>query len=227
LLEAYKTGNAILRFVALGVLARSTAAATSELLIAALDDPALPVRMEATRLLAQRKERKAVERLIAALDKPDLCVWLYVWALGEIGDPRAFEPIEAMLDSRDFHVQSAAVTALRTIDNARAVDLLYQWLENPARSGRDRLAKTLANMDLVDAIHGVFKAAARGNRDVLRQARARLRSAQEQMRAFIRTAGANDLAPDLSPSQLERARVALIRQLECELRALSRKPEHS
>jgi HEAT repeat protein len=227
LLEAYKTGDAILRFGALGVLARSSSAATAELLIAALDDPALPVRMEATRLLAQRKERKAVERLIAALGKPDLCVWLYVWALGEIGDARAFEPLEAMLDSRDFHVQSAAVKALRMIDNARAVDVLYQWLEDPAQDGRDQLAKTLANMDLLDAIHGVFKAAARGNRDVLRQARMRLRSAQDQMRAYMGTPGARGRAPDWSPRQVEQARVELIRRLECELRELSRKPGSS
>jgi HEAT repeat protein len=215
LFEAYKTGDAILRFTALGVLARSSSAATAELLIAALDDPALPVRMEATRLLAQRKERKAVEPLIAALDKPDLCVWLYVWALGEIGDPRAFEPLEVMLDARDFHVQSAAVKALRTIDNARAVDLLHQWLEDPAHGGRDQLAKTLANIDLLDAIHAVFRAAARGNRDVLRQARTRLRSAQDQMCAYAQNPG---------QSEVEKARVELIRQLECELRDLSRKP---
>jgi HEAT repeat protein len=227
LLEAYKAGDAILRFVALSVLARSTSAAISELLIAALDDPALPVRMEATRLLAQRKERKAVERLIAALDKPDLCVWLYVWALGEIGDPRAFGPLEAMLNSRDFHVQSAAVKALRTIDNARAVDLLYKWLEDPACHGRDQLAKTLANMDLLDAIHSVFKAAARGNRDVLKQARTRLRSAHDQMRAYTGTPRAGGSAPHGSQSEMEQARIELMRELECELRALIRKPTTS
>jgi HEAT repeat protein len=229
LLEAYKTRDAILRFAALGILARSDASAVPELLIAALDDPALPVRMEAARLLAQRKERKAVERLIAALDKPDLCLWLYVWALGEIGDPRALEPLAVLLDSRDFHVQSAAVKALRTIDNARAVDLLYQRLEDPAQRGRDQLAKTLAHMDLLDAIQCVFKAAAGGNRDVLRRARARLRSAQDQMRAYTATPipGASGPAPDWDMNPVEQARVALIRRLECELRELTRKPESS
>jgi HEAT repeat protein len=226
LLEAYKTGDAILRFVALSVLARSRSAATSELLIAALDDPALPVRMEATRLLGQRKERKAVERLIAALDQPDFCLWLYAWALGEIGDPRAFEPLAALLDARDFHVQSAVVKALRTIDNARAVDLLSQRLEDPACANCDQLAKTLANMDLLDAIHGVFQAAAGGNRDVLRQAQTRLRSAQDQMRACAGTdtPRAGGPAGDWSASQVEQARVTLMRQLESELRALSRGP---
>jgi HEAT repeat protein len=227
LLDAYKSGNAILRFVVLGILARSDTAEISALLIAALDDPALPVRMEAARLLAQRKERRAVERLLAALDKPDLCLWLYVWALGEIGDLRAFEPLAVLLDSRDFHVQSAAIKALRTIDNARAVDLLYQRLEDPAHAGRDQLAKSLAHMDLLDAIHSVFEAAARGNRDVLRQARARLQSAQDQMRAYTMTPDAGDPAPDWGRNPVEQARIALIRRLECELRELSRKPGSS
>jgi HEAT repeat protein len=227
LLEAYKTGDAGFRLTALGILARSTSTSTSELLIAALDDPALPVRMEAARLLGQRQERRAVDRLIAALDHPDLCLWLYVWALGEIGDTRAFEPLEAMLDARDFHVQSAAVVALRKLDNARAVDCLYARLEDPARDDRDQLAKTLANMDLLDAIHSVIRTAAGGNGEVLMRARQRLRFAQVLMRTYTQTPRAGESALDRSHSKLEQARIVLMRQVESELRALSRKPRET
>jgi HEAT repeat protein len=222
LLEAFKTGDPALRSVALGVLARSRSAATSELLIAALDDPVLQVRREAARLLARRKERKAVGRLIAALDRPEVGLGLYVWTLGEIGDPRAFEPVEAMLGSRDFHVRSAAVNALQKIDNARAVDLLYQRLEDPARDDRDQLAHTLVEMDLLDAIRSLVKTAAGGRHDILMHTRERLRSAQDQMRVYTQGLRAGDTAP--GRGEVEQARVELMRRLESELRDLGRKP---
>jgi HEAT repeat protein len=224
-LEAYRNGDAIRRLLALGVLARSRSTATSELLIAAIDDPALPVRMEAARLLAQRKERRAVERLIAALEQPDLCVWLYAWALGEIGDPRAFEPIEALLESSDFHVRSAAVKALRTIDNARAVDLLHERLEDPSCDNRMELARTLANMDLLDAIHAVYRKAARGNAEILIRAAEYFNAAQNQLRSHTWAASAKDDTPDPDQNDAEQARIELLRQLESELRALARRTE--
>jgi HEAT repeat protein len=191
-------------------------------LIAALDDPALEVRMESTRLLARRRERKAVDRLVAALERPDPGLWLCVWALGEIGDPRAFEPLEPLLDSQDFHVQCAAVKALRKIDNARAVDLLYERLEDPNRDDRGKFAHILAGMDLMDAIGSLSKTAAGGKLDVLTKALERLRWAQDQMRANAQRLRAGDAAPDRA--EVEQARVELLRQLESDLRDLSRKP---
>jgi HEAT repeat protein len=221
-LDAFQTGDEIVRCAALGVLARSRSAATTELLIDALDDPALPVRMEATRFLAQRRERKAVDRLMAALTEPDLCLWLYVWALGEIGDPRAFKSLERMLDARDFHVQSAAVKALRTLDNARAVDLFYQRLEDTARPDRDRFARVLANLDLLDAIQSLLKTAAGRKREVLAWVQERLRQAQAQMQACTRSLESGDSA--LEPNRVEQAHVELMREIESELRELARKP---
>jgi HEAT repeat protein len=217
-LEAFKTGDAGLRLESLSVLARSRSAATSELLIAALDDREVQLRLEATRLLAQRKERKAVEPLIAALDQPDILHWLYVWALGEIGDPRAFEPLEVMLESQDFQVQSAAVTALRKIDNARAVDVLYQRLDDPCRNDYGGLARTLAGMDLMSAVRSVRKNAADGNPDVLRQALQKLGAALTEIPAFAQNQRLEDTAQDQGQASLER-----MRQLESELRNLGRK----
>ncbi len=221
-LEAYKTGDPALRLVALGVLARSRSAATSELLIAALDDPDLQLRMEAARVLGQRKERKAVERLIAALDRADASHWLYVWALGEIGDPRAFEPLQARLDSPDFQVRSAAVKALRQIDNPQAVDLLHERLDDPVGPDRVRLAQTLAGMDLLSSIQSAFKAVPGGSPEILKQAAECLGAIGDHLRSSTQGEQLADTAPD--QSEAGEPGVELMRALEAKLRGINRKP---
>jgi HEAT repeat protein len=117
MLAAYRGGNAPARFVLLGALGRINSPTISELLIAALDDPQVEIRLEAARVLGVRKDRRAVPRLLQAVAEggPHQCFSIRI--LGEIGDPRAFEPLQDLLTTREFMLGREVVTALRKIDN--------------------------------------------------------------------------------------------------------------
>ena len=91
--------------------------------------------------------------------------------LGEIGDPRAFEPLQDLLTTREFMLGREVVTALRKIDNPRAVDLFYEQLDGLPGAEADRLARTLAGTDLLNAtLSLVRKARASGDRETLARA---------------------------------------------------------
>jgi HEAT repeat protein len=83
----------------------------------------------------------------------------YVQALGEIGDPRAFGPLQDLLEvDEGIHLiglVTEVVRALRRIDNPRAVDHLHRLLDDPSYPWRDRLEMTLASMDLMNALHAL------------------------------------------------------------------------
>ena len=123
--------------------------AISELLIAALDDPQVEIRVEAARVLGVRKDQRAVDRLLQAVAEGGPYQSFSIRMLGEIGDPRAFEPLQSLLTAPQFMLRREVVTALRKIDNARAVDLFYEQLEGGGLSLEDSLEKFAEGISLV------------------------------------------------------------------------------
>jgi HEAT repeat protein len=183
MLAAYRRGDPQARLVLLGALGRINMPAISELLIAALDDPRVEIRMEAARVLAVRKDRRAVDRLLRAAAEGGPCHFISIRALGEIGDPRAFEPLQALLASLEFMLGREVVTALRKIDNARAVDLFHEQLERLPPAESDCLAHTLTGTDLLNATCSlVRKARASGDLETLARALFAARHAQDEHR---------------------------------------------
>jgi HEAT repeat protein len=165
LIAAYKCGTPVMRRAAIGVVEEIHTPAVAELLLAALGDPDRPLRMLALGALVRRKDERAVVPLIAGLDEPGAWREVCAWALGEIGDPAAFVPLCARLITNNSTFQMTVVKALRTIDNARAVDLLHALIEDDDDPGRDRLLRTLAALDLIGAIGSLCRKVKQGRLD--------------------------------------------------------------
>jgi HEAT repeat protein len=235
MLEAYRGGNARARFALLGALGRIQSPAISELLIAALDDPQAENRIEAARVLGVRKDRRAVPRLLQAVAEGGPYRSFYIRTLGQIGDLQAFEPLQDLLTAPEFMLGREVVMALRQIDNARAVDLFHEQLDELPRAEADRLARTLAGTDLLNATWSLArKARASGDlgplaraavaaRDVLEEHRSRL----EALRGGEGTAavGGDEEGPiegtGADPGRaVSRAGLDVIRKLESILRDL-------
>ena len=146
----------------------------------------------------------------------------YIWALGEIGDARAFGPLEELLEIDELSMQPmivpAIVTALRKIDNPRAVDLLHRRLDEPSGPRRDRLEMMLAGMDLMNATQSLRVSAAGGNLGVLWQALREAGAAMEELHS--RGAGIGDTAGE--EEDVSRTGTELMRRLEEVLRGLAR-----
>jgi HEAT repeat protein len=186
MLEVYRNGNTRARFVLLSALGRIKSPAISELLIAALDDPQVEIRLEAARVLGVRKDQRAVPRLLQAVAEAGPHQFFYVQMLGAIGDPRAFEPLQTHLDAPEFILRREVVMALRKIDNRRAVDLFHDQLEGLPSAESDRLAHTLAGTDLLNVACALAREArASGNFETLAQAASAARDAQNQHRARL------------------------------------------
>lgn len=140
---------------ALGKIRDSQAVAP---LISSLNDEDINIRSAAARILGEFGDPRAVEPLIAALRNEDgnlrkeafnalvrigtpsvepLISQLNqyhsaraVEALGRIGDPRAVEPLIAVLNDDEISVRTKAAQALGKIGNARAVKALIATLNN-------------------------------------------------------------------------------------------------
>jgi HEAT repeat protein len=165
LLDAYAQGGRELRRTVLGVLQRSRSKVVADTLLAALDDPDEMLRMIALGMLIRRKESRAVGPLIAGLDDPGPWREICAWALGRIGDPAAFEPLSSLILLPGPALQMAVIKSLRQIDNPRAVDLLHALLDDAANPHRDRLARTLAALDLMGAVGVLCRKARLGTLD--------------------------------------------------------------
>jgi HEAT repeat protein len=183
MLEAYRGAKTQARFALLSALGRIKSPAISELLIAALDDTQVEIRMQAARVLGVRKDQRAVPRLLQAVEEACPYQFFYIQTLGEIGDPRAFEPLQGLLAAPEFVLRREVVTALRKIDNARAVDFFYQQLETLPAAAGDRLAHTLAGTDLLNAAWSLARRArASGDIETLAEAVFAARDAQREHR---------------------------------------------
>ncbi len=186
MLEAYCGGNFQARSALLSALGRINSPAISELLIAALDDPEVEIRVEAARVLGVRKDRRAVDRLLQAVAEGGPHQFFYIQMLGEIGDPSAFEPLLALLMAPEFMLRREVVTALRKIDNPRAVDLFHEQLEELPCAEADQFAQSLAGTDLLNAAWSLaHKARVCGDLEMLAQAVFAARDAQNEHRSEL------------------------------------------
>jgi HEAT repeat protein len=141
-----------------------------------------------------------------------------IWALGEIGDARAFTPLQELLEIGESRIVSWIVPdiirALRRIDNPRAVDLVHGLLDDPCYPGRDWLAMTLAGMDLMNATQSLRVSANRGDLGTLLRALQAARIAQEELHSQID--GLGDSVTDAG--EISRHGTDLMRRLEAILR---------
>lgn len=101
------------------------------------------VRRRAALTLGQLKERRAVGVLIATL-QDNATVWDAAgdaaWALGEIGDVQAIEPLIWALEYP--YVALRAIESLAKLNDRRAVEPLIRFLE---RTGDSSVATVLGN----------------------------------------------------------------------------------
>jgi HEAT repeat protein len=237
MLEAYRGGSTGARFALLGALARIKSPAISELLIAALDDSEVGIRIEAARVLGVRKDRRAVDRLLQAVAEGGPYQFFYIQTLGQIGDPRAFEPLQDLLTAPEFMLGQQVVMALRKIDNARAVDLFHEQLEGLPGAEADRLARTLAGTDLLNATWSLArKARSSGDVETLARAASAARDALEEHRSRLEAIRRGEDKADVrgdddcqvegearNPGQaVSRAGLDVMRDLESILRNLGR-----
>ena len=113
-------------------------------LIKALKDEDKDVREEAAQALAWLGDPRAVEPLINLLKKEkDADVReMVVEALGEIGDERAFDALISALNDPSESVRNAAVGALCSLGDPRAVPHLLQHIQKN-RIDTDNVASTL------------------------------------------------------------------------------------
>jgi HEAT repeat protein len=237
MLAAYRGGGARVRLALLGALGRIKSPAISELLIAALDDPELEIRLEAARVLGVRKDRRAVDRLLLAVREGGPHQSFYIRTLGEIGDPRAFEPLQGLLTAPEFMLGQQVVMTLRKIDNARAVDLFHEWLDGLPGAEADRLAHTLAGTDLLNATWSLAREArAAGDMETLARAADAAWNALKQHRRRLQAIGGDEGPADVGGEDehpadsagrgaghpVSEAGLDLMRQLESILRDLRR-----
>jgi HEAT repeat protein/MFS family permease len=154
---------------ALQALRSARTALAVEELIAALDDPSLPVREEAAETLGEIGDTRAVEALVAHLDDAasgivDECAT----ALGRIGDPRAVGPLVRILLDGEKLDRAAAARALGRIGDASAAPALRRVLSkgDPSQSPEVMEAcagalGALADVDSVDVLAGLLDHAPR------------------------------------------------------------------
>ncbi len=64
------------------------------------------------------------------------------WALGEMRDPRAVEPLIAALKDKDYEVRVCAAIALGEMRDPRAVEPLIESMEDSGSMGTGEDRKT-------------------------------------------------------------------------------------
>jgi HEAT repeat protein len=87
-----------------------------ETLIEELGSPNVTNRLHAAFFLGVKKEKRAVNALIEALQDGDgNVVATVIYALGEIGDPQALEPLRKLNDTGAEKLRRIAIEKLRQI----------------------------------------------------------------------------------------------------------------
>ena len=92
-------------------------------------DPYGDMHRAAAKALGQIGDPRAVEPLIVVL-KDELVRITAIEALGAIGDPRAVEPLVAVLEDPEYYRREAAARALGQIGDPRAIEPLVAALGN-------------------------------------------------------------------------------------------------
>ena len=79
-------------------------------------------------------------------------------ALGEIGDPRAVEPLINALNDRDWIVRGASAEALGKIGDPRAVEPLIRALDDDEWSSRNKVIEALGNIQDIRVVKPLIRA---------------------------------------------------------------------
>ncbi|KKO19819.1 MAG: hypothetical protein DCC43_07735 [Candidatus Brocadia sp.] len=117
-------------------------------LVHALDDESLNVREKAAKSLGKLGKREAGDALISALSKnTDLSiVCALIEALGQIGDPRAVEPLLMFLTHKESQIREYTAAALGKLRDSRAVDALIAALNDEQERVRWYAADSLGKI---------------------------------------------------------------------------------
>jgi HEAT repeat protein len=131
-----------------------------ERLISALDDRHPRVRESAAETLGFIPDPRSVDALITRLSDAAKASWRSIgataaWALGEIGDLRAVEPLIGVLDAPHSGIQREAIQALAKLADPRAVEPLIRVMVRSydpsiptilSNFGADRAVEPLINL---------------------------------------------------------------------------------
>jgi HEAT repeat protein len=88
-------------------------------------------RYYAVHLLGQLKDPRALDLLVPLLDDAEIN-YAVAWALGEIGDRRAIQPLIATLRDRDAHVRISAIQSLEKLGATEGLTAIRALLTDNA-----------------------------------------------------------------------------------------------
>jgi HEAT repeat protein len=114
--------------------------AAAELWLEMLNDSSPQIVGNAASQLGMLKLSEAVEPLAAILNRDgekSSAFMLILLALGDIGDPRAFDAITPYLKSSDPHKRTVAASALGRLGDPRGIALLEPMLKDKAVAGQE------------------------------------------------------------------------------------------
>jgi HEAT repeat protein len=176
-------------------------------LIAQLAAPERPVRCNAAIELGRAKDPRAVPALIDLLDECDNVSGAgqyAAWALGEIGDRRAVEPLLAAVRKR--YLSSAAITALVKLRDERALEPIISLFR---KTNQPDLATVLGNWGDRRAVEPLITAMQNSDPHVrYYTARALGKIGDQRAIPVLERATANDRAPILDTKSLRRKSVS-------------------
>ena len=136
-------------------LGEQNRSAALTLLRRCLEDPEPDVQAAAADSLGALKLTEAFDEMKALYERsPEWLVqFSIVAALGELGDRRAFELLEAALQSDNDLVKTAAIGALGELGDERAVALLLPYVSDPDWQVRHRVTQALGHFTQADQVH--------------------------------------------------------------------------
>lgn len=112
------------------------------------NDPEADVRAAAADTIAGLKLTEAFPDLKKVYEETSewLIQFSIIAALGELGNPEAFEVLTEALAGDNSLLQTTAISALGELGDTRAIDLLLPFVENPDWQIRHRLAQALGKL---------------------------------------------------------------------------------
>ncbi|MCU0525026.1 MAG: HEAT repeat domain-containing protein [Elainella sp. Prado103] len=128
-----------------------------ELLRGGLSDPEADVQAAAADSLGALHLREAYEDLQSLYERSEewLVRFSIVAALGELGDPRGFDLLQAALQSDNELVKTAAIGSLGELEDDRAIALLLPYVSDPDWQVRHRVVQALSHFNHPDARSGL------------------------------------------------------------------------
>lgn len=118
-----------------------------------LNDPEPDVQAAAADCLGALKLREAFDDLQKLYQTSNEWIVRFsiIAALGEMGEPRAFELLKEALSSDNELVQTAAISSLGDLGDTQAVPLLTPYTTHPDWQLRYRLVQALSRLGTTDA----------------------------------------------------------------------------